>query len=328
MSLVARLRARNELVMLVALIVVLAIFGITNDVFLSPENLGTVADFASPILIVAFGMTVVMIAAGIDLSVGAVAAFVSVVVVWLTNNEVVPLPVAMIVGILVGVGLGMVNGLLVVLFRIPDFIATLAMLTLLRGAAYILSGGFTIRATDTQIAALSGEIGDLGLPVPVVIMGVVFIATWLMLRFSSFGRSLYAAGGSREVARLVGLRVSRLTVSAYIICAGFAALAGLIEASRTRAGSPVIGSGWELAAITIVVLGGTNLFGGRGGVVGTLLAGLMLGALDNWIGLQAYPAWASGLIRGSLLIIVVAIAMSGSRKAMARKRPLTPGNAS
>jgi ribose/xylose/arabinose/galactoside ABC-type transport system permease subunit len=283
-----------------------AVYGLTNNTFLLPQNFGNIGVAATPIVLVSLGMTMVIVSGGIDLSVGAAAGFASVVSVWLMTNHVASVPVAVLIALGAGAAIGLVNAALVVIARLPDFIATLATMTSLQGLSYIVSGGFTIRANNPQLGSLAGNVGP-AVPVPLLIMAGAFLLVLLVMHYTTIGRSFYAIGGGRDIARLAGLQVGRISTAAYVMSGVLAAAAGVIAAARTQAGSPGIGTGWELQAITVVVLGGASLFGGSGSVVGTLLAGLLLASLDNWIGLQAFPAWAGEAVRGLTLIAVVAV---------------------
>lgn len=296
--------------MLGALLLTGVFYSLTNETFFTSVNLGQIALQASPVMLVALGMTVVIISGGIDLSVGAAAGFSSVVAVWLITNHVLPVPLAALAAVAAGASIGLLNGALVIGLRIPDFIATLATMTSLQGLSYVVSGGFTIRANNADLGLFAAQIGDTPFSVPIVIMIATTVLIFVILAHTPIGRNWYAVGGGRDVARLAGMQVGPVSISAYVACGVCAAIAGLIEAARTQAGSPVIGTGWELQAITIVVLGGANLFGGTGGPLGTILAGLLLASLDNWIALQAFPDWVGLLVRGATLIVVVAVVQS------------------
>lgn len=298
------------------------IFAATNAIFLSGGNLQNIAVQSSMILIVSLGMTVVIICGGIDLSVGSSAALVSVAAVGLSTAHGVPAAAAAGIALVVGLAIGLLNGALVALLRIPDFIATLAMLTALRGLAFIVSGGFAIQSTDADLSWFGrGMIA--GVPVPVVITVAAFLLVGGMLRWTTMGRAFYAVGGNRDTARLAGLSVGATTVAAYVVCALLAGVAGLVLTGRTGAGSPQAAAGWELQAVAIAILGGTNLFGGRGGVVGTLLAGLFMGMLNNWLSLQGYASWLGEVILGTLLVLVIALnERERRRRIRAAGRPL------
>jgi ribose transport system permease protein len=291
------------------------VFALTSPYFLTVTNLSNIAVQSSMILLIAFGMTVVIITGGIDLSVGSAAAVVAVCTVWLIAHGSVAAPLAIVIGVGAGALIGATNGVIISKLRVPDFIATLAMLTGLRGVAFLIAGGFAIRSTDPQLAFVAnGQIGPI--PVPILAVAVAFVAVHVMLAHTTFGRALYAVGGNRHAARLAGLSITRPKIGAYVIAGTLTAIAGIIGASRTAAGSPILGTGWELQAIAIVILGGTNLFGGAGGVTGTLLAGLLLGMTNNWMSLTGLSWWLQGVVVGTLLILVVALNQRQLRRRM------------
>lgn len=297
---------QREAILLGCVLAAGVVFALTSPYFLTVTNLSNIAVQSSMILLIACGMTVVIISGGIDLSVGSAAAVVAVVTVWLIAHSLVAAPLAILIGLAVGALIGASNGIIISRLRVPDFVATLAMLTGLRGVAFLIAGGFAIRSTDSTLAFVAnGRIGPI--PVPVLAVALAFIAVHLMLGHTTFGRSLYAVGGNRHAARLAGLSIARPKVGAYMIVGTLTAVAGIIGASRTAAGSPILGTGWELQAIAIVILGGTNLFGGAGGVTGTLLAGLLLGMTNNWMSLTGLSWWLQGVVVGTLLILVVAL---------------------
>jgi len=296
----------RETILLGSVVATGVVFALTSPFFLTVTNLSNIAVQSSMILLIAFGMTVVIIAGGIDLSVGSAAAVVAVCTVWLIAHGSMAAPLAILIGLGTGALIGATNGIIISKLRVPDFIATLAMLTGLRGVAFLIAGGFAIRSTDPQLAFVAnGRIGPI--PVPILAVAVAFVAVHLMLANTTFGRALYAVGGNRHAARLAGLNITRPKVGAYMIAGTLTAVAGIIGASRTAAGSPILGTGWELQAIAIVILGGTNLFGGAGGVTGTLLAGLLLGMTNNWMSLTGLSWWLQGVVVGTLLILVVAL---------------------
>jgi ribose transport system permease protein len=295
---------KRESHLLAAVLLLGLVFSVTNDNFLTTENLANIAVQSSMILLISFGMTVVIVSGGIDLSVGAIASIVSVVAVWIFTNTGIPVPVAMLFSLGAGAAIGLLNGVVISYAKVPDFIATLASLTALRGAAYLISGGFTIHSDNSDLAVLANsEVG--GIPIPVLITFGVFLVTWLLLGQTPLGRSFYGVGGNRQAARLAGLPVLRLAIAAYVISGVTAAIAGLVAASRTGSGSPIIGNGWELQAIAIVMVGGANLFGGAGSVVGSLFAGYLIGEINNWLSLQAYQDYVVEIVQGTILVGVV-----------------------
>lgn len=300
-----RLRSRDG-ILLASVAAAGLLFTLTSGYFFTVTNLSNIAVQSSMILLISFGMTAVIISGGIDLSVGSAAAVVAVCTVWLISHSPIPAPVAMLLGLGIGAMIGLVNGLVVSWLRIPDFIATLAMMTGLRGVAFLIAAGFAIRSTNPQLAFIAnGQLGPV--PTPIVVVAVAFIVVHVMLTHTTLGRTFFAVGGNSSAARLAGVSIARAKVAAYMLSGFLTAAAGIIGASRTAAGSPILGTGWELQAIAIVILGGTNLFGGSGSVVGTLLAGLLIGMTNNWMSLTGLSWWLQGVVVGTLLIFVVAV---------------------
>jgi len=294
------------MILIVAMVILSIIFSLTAEEFLTPLNLGNIFTQSIPIMIIAFGMTVIIISGGIDLSVGAIVSVVGVSTVWLLESADMPAGIAMLIGLGVGGLVGLINGTVVTFLRVPDFVATLAMMSTARGMAYVISNGFAIRSTDPTLAFLyNGSVE--GLRFPIIVAALAFIVVYILLGHTALGRAFYAIGGNRDAAQLAGLKVRRLVILAYMIGALLTALSALLTTSRNAAGSPTIGSGWELQAIAIVIVGGANLFGGEGSVVGTLLACLMIGMINNWMSLMGLTWWLDGLLQGSLLIFVVAV---------------------
>lgn len=296
----------RDLVLVVAMLALAVVFGLTSDEFLTPVNLWNIAAQSTHKLLIAFGMTIIIISGGIDLSVGSVASMVGVLVVWLILNSFLPVSIAMLAVLAIGGLIGAVNGLVVSRLGVPDFMATLGMMSMARGAAFIICGGYAVRSSEPLLAYLyNGQLGPVR--VPVIILVFVCLIVHILLSQTQLGRSFYAVGGSRHATRLAGLNVRRLTILAYIIGGTLTALGGLIIASRMAAGSPKIGLGLELEAVAFVILGGANLFGGEGGVFGTLFAGLLVGMITNWMSLTGLVWWSQGFVQGFLLIVVVAI---------------------
>lgn len=296
---------QREGILIAAIVLAAVIFGLTNETFLQFANLKNIVVQSSMILLVGFGMSVVIIAGGIDLSVGSVAAVAGVATVWLLENGVVPPSVALLAGVGLGALVGLANGLVVTRLGVPGIIATLGTMTLLRGVAFLIAGGFSVRSEDAQLAFVAnGNIA--GVPTPIVIVLVVFVLVHWLLAYTSPGRAFYAVGGNLQAARLAGMNVQGTVVASYVVAATLAAVAGMIAASRTASGSPIAGAGWELQAVMIVILGGASLFGGSGRVVGTLLAGLLIGMINNWISLQGISA-VQNIVTGTLLIAIVAV---------------------
>lgn len=289
----------------IALLLLIILMAIFAPNFLSIKNGLNIAQAVSINAVIAAGMTVVILTAGIDLSVGSIVAASGVATVLLLNASI-PTPIAALVAILVGSLIGLINGVVIAYLALPAFIVTLGALTYTRGIAYSMHGGPVQIAGESGIESIgNGSIG--GIPMPVFIMIFVYWFFWFILERTKFGRHIYAVGGNAQAARLAGINVKKVLMSAYIISGITAGLAGLMFASRVRSGQVTAGEGYELDAITAVILGGTSLFGGRGRIFGTLIGALLIGVLSNGLVLMGVPIYTQLMIKGSVIIFAVAI---------------------
>ncbi len=299
-------RLDRDTMLILALALAGAAFGLTSSFFLTVSNLLNIGLQSASILLVSLGMAVVVIAGGIDLAVGSLAALTGMIAVWLMTALGASAISAVTAALLIAAFIGATHGLIVVLLRVPGIIVTLGTLTALRGVASLMNGGSALRSTDAAFAAIAGG-GIAGLPWPILIVTAVALLLHLVLAYTVLGRALYAVGGSAQVARSAGIPVGAVTVAAYTLSGLAAGVAGVLAASRTEAGSPIIGAGWELQAVVIAVLGGVNLFGGAGGILGVVVAGLLLAVVRNGLSLLGVASWIEGILIGSLLVAVVAI---------------------
>jgi ribose transport system permease protein len=298
-----------------ALLVVLVIGAWRNPDFLDAGNVLNVLRQNAVLALLAVGMTFVILSGGIDLSVGSILAFASVVTVTLIPYG---LPAAAVAAVLTGAAFGAVNGLLVARLGIAPFIATLVTLLALRGLTLAVFGEETVALTEGRAEVLAFGRGQfLGLPVQVPIVFCVIVAAWVVLSQTRFGRAVYAVGGSEESARLLGIDVAATKLAIYSLSGMLAGLAGFLFAVRIGAGITNYGLGLELDAITAVALGGTLLSGGVGGVGGTVIGVLIVGFLFNLFNLDAtLDTFLQKVVRGGLLTAVVV--MQGTL--MARRR--------
>lgn len=269
------------------------------------DNLLNIARAISINAILAAGMTLVILTGGIDLSVGSIIA-VSGVVAVIAAIAGLPAPAAIAVGMSVGAACGFINGWLTAYLSLAPFIVTLGTMTFLRGLAYTITAGQPIVSSDLNFRGLgNGYLG--GIPVPVLVMAVVYAVVWFILERTRYGRHVYAVGGNAEAAKLAGVRVKRVVTSVYALAGMFAGLAGVIFAARVISAQPTAGTGYELDAIAAVVLGGTSLAGGRGRIIGTLIGSVILGVLGTGLILLNVPFFTQLLIKGVVIILAVAI---------------------
>lgn len=303
---------------LVVLVALVALMAAIAPNFASVDNLLNVARAISINAILAVGLTFVILTAGIDLSVGSTVA-VSGVVAVMTAIAGVPPGLAVLIGILAGAAMGLVNGLLTAYLSLAAFIVTLGTMTFGRGLAYTLTGGRPI--VDNALGFR--DIGNgyvAGIPVPVIVMVVVYLVAWFVLERTRYGRHVYAVGGNAEAARLAGINVKAVITSVYVIAGACAGLAGIIFAARVVSAQPTAGQGYELDAIAAVVLGGTSLMGGRGRILGTLIGSIILGVLTTGLILMNVPFFTQLLIKGAVIILAVTIDSLKNRQVRLRRR--------
>lgn len=286
-----------------ALIVLVVAMSLLSGDFLTTQNLLNVGVQAAVTAILAFGVTFVIVAAGIDLSVGSVAALSATVLAWTATSEGVPVWLAVLLAVATGVACGLVNGALVSYGKLPPFIATLAMLSIGRGLSLVISQGSPIPFPDS-VSVLGDTLGG-WLPVPVLVMIAAGLVTALILGRTYIGRSMYAIGGNEEAARLSGLRVKRQKLVIYALSGLFAAVAGIVLASRLVSAQPQAAQGYELDAIAAVVIGGASLAGGVGKASGTLIGALILAVLRNGLNLLSVSAFWQQVVIGVVIALAV-----------------------
>nr|WP_223203981.1 ribose ABC transporter permease [Alicyclobacillus suci] len=288
---------------LIGLVLIFIVMSILSNQFLTFSNLRNVALQTTVNALLGVGMTFVILTSGIDLSVGSTLALSAVISSGLMVAHV-NVFLACIVGIVVGAAGGALNGLLVSYGRLAPFIVTLGTQQLFRGLTEVYTHGMPIFNLPNSFSNLgTGLIA--GIPIPVVIAAVVFIVGWIVLKKTVVGRKIYALGGNEKVAQLAGVKVNRYLVWVYVVAGVLAAFAGLILTSRLGTAEPTAGTGYELDAITAVVLGGTSLVGGEGSIIGTLVGALILGVIDNGLNLLNVNSFWQDAVKG--LIILVAI---------------------
>ncbi|HDU5899286.1 TPA: ribose ABC transporter permease [Klebsiella quasipneumoniae subsp. quasipneumoniae] len=262
---------------LIALLVLIAVVSTTSPNFFTVNNLFNILQQTSVNAIMAVGMTLVILTSGIDLSVGSLLA---------------------LTGVIVAKG------------RVQAFIATLVMMLLLRGVTMVYTNGSPINTGFSDNADLFGWFGigrPLGIPTPVWIMAIVFLAAWYMLHHTRLGRYIYALGGNEAATRLSGISVNKVKIIVYALCGMLASLAGIIEVARLSSAQPTAGTGYELDAIAAVVLGGTSLAGGKGRIVGTLIGALILGFLNNGLNLLGVSSYYQMIVKAVVILLAVLV---------------------
>ncbi len=287
------------------LILLCIVMTILSPYFLTFDNAFNVGTQIAVVAILALGQTFVIVSGGIDLSVGSVLGLSGIVFGWTTAVANQPLPVALALGLGAGAVAGLTNGLLITLGNLPPFIATLAMLSAARGLALVISGGQPLNPIPAAIQTLgSGDLFGL-VPLPVILMLIMWAFTIGILRSTYPGRCMYAIGGNEEASRLSGINVSRQKLFIYTLSGFFAAIAGVLLAARLASAQPQAGFTFELDAIAAVVIGGASLAGGVGTASGTLVGALILGVLRNGLNLLNVSAFWQQVVIGVVIALAV-----------------------
>ncbi len=296
---------------IIAFVVLCVLLSIVTPYFLTAHNILNVLKQTSINGILALGMTFVILTRGIDLSVGSIVACSAMVAAsFAAGSGNTDIFTPLMVGLLTGGFLGAVNGFMVSKFTLQPFVVTLGMLSVARGLTYIYNDGMPTSNLNSTFRLIGqGEV--LGIPAPVVIFLFVFAVSWFLLKYTLFGRYVYAVGGNPKAARTSGINVKKITFTVYVISGLFAGLAGLILSARTSAALPQAGISYELDAIAAVVIGGTSLAGGVGTVVGTLVGALIIGVMNNGLDLLGVSSFYQQVIKG--VIIVLAVMLDRSR---------------
>lgn len=297
----ARLLSRYGMVIAFALL--MAALSFLSSSFLTVSNLLNIARQVSINAIIAAGMTFAILTGGIDLSVGSVLALSGAIIAGVLAAGR-PVLVGIAAGLAVGALLGLVNGLVIAKGRVQPFIATLAMLTIARGATLVYTDGRPITGLPDAFVYLgAGEIGRV--PVPVILMVAVFVISYIILSQTVLGRYVYAIGGNEEAARLSGVNVPFYKALVYIISGTLAAVSAVILTARLNSAQPTAGAAFELDAIAAVVLGGTTLAGGEGGLGGTLLGAFIIGVLNNGLNLLDVSSFYQQVVKGMVILLAV-----------------------
>jgi ribose transport system permease protein len=305
--------ARNgAAVWIVVLVAVVALTAVDGARFWAPANIANVLTATVVLGLAALGQHLVVLSGGIDLSVGSVATLSSLLTAILINGY--PIRTApVVIGMLVlGALIGVLHGLLIARVGLPPFIVTLATLYLIQGAAFMVSTTPAGRVTTALSSVALERVGPIPYSFAVLVLAVALVA-WVLHR-TTFGRHLYAVGGDPAAARSTGVPVSRVLVTTYVLAGLLAALAGVLLAARATVGSPTAGQGLELSAITVVVLGGTSLLGGRGSLIGTLGGVVLLSLVSSSVTLLQLPATLTDLIRGIVILAAAAIFVAKVRR--------------
>jgi len=286
--------------------VLLVLFSaLISDVFFTSANLSNLLKQVSGIGIVSIGMLIVILSGGIDLSVGSLVALLAVAFAILVN--IFALPLAILMTVAIGFGLGSISGYLVAYQKIAPFVATLALMTIARGLGFIYSKGSPV-TFETYGGLYMSDFANnstLGIPNIAIVFFILVILAMVMLRYNVFGRVIISIGSNEEASRLSGINVNKYQFLVYAISGALTAIAAIVVASRTNLGSPNMGMAWELDAIAAVVIGGASLNGGRGTAINTLMGVLILGLIGNILNLLNVPSYPQQVVKGVIIIFAV-----------------------
>jgi ribose transport system permease protein len=285
-------------------LVMLIVSALVSDVFFTATNLFNLIRQVTPVGIISMGMLLVILTGGIDLSVGSIVAMVGVLCSLFTQT--MPLYLAITASLICGLLTGSISGYLVSVQKMAPFIATLALMSIIRGLSFIFSKGAPILVSENASSLTDfGSGNSLGIPNPSLILLLIFAITSILLKYNVFGRIIIAIGSNEEAVRLSGIKVNAFKFSVYAIAGFLSGVAGILTTARTAVGSPVMGSGMELDVIATVVIGGASLSGGKGSAINTLLGVLILGMIGNIMNLMNIPAYSQQVIKGLIIIFAV-----------------------
>lgn len=310
-------------IVLVVIVMMLVLAAIRPEVFLTAQNLTNILKQNATLALLALGMFVVIVTAGIDLSVGSILAL-AMVSLAIASKAGAPWPVVLLIGPLIGVAVGWINGVGLTVLRLPHpFIMTLGTLNVARGLTFLISNGAPVSGLQPEVRYAGQVYYDLGflappagIPVSLILVAVCAVGLWFFLERTDMGRHIFAIGGNPQAARVSGINVDRTLVVVYIISGFFAGLGGLLLAGRTDSGFPNAGIGIELDAIAAVIIGGASFFGGRGTVLGVLAGVLIMGILRNGLNINNVSAFWQQILIGLVIIVAVYVDVLRRRAAI------------
>ncbi|WP_345790969.1 ABC transporter permease [Halonatronomonas betaini] len=287
----------------IGLLAMVIVMSFLSDRFLTLPNMLNIFRQVSIMGIMAVGMTMVILAQGIDLSVGSILALSGAVTAGMMAGDT-SMVLSVLIGLAVGTGLGLFNGLMISKAKLPDFIVTLAMMSIARGLVLVYTGGRPISGFDPAFRTIGG--GRVGMvPIPVIIFAVILVIGYLVLNKTTFGRYIYAVGGNQQAARLAGINTDSIKIKVYAISGFLSAVSGVILTSRLNSAQPTAGVAYELDVIAMVVLGGTSLVGGKGTIGGTLIGALIIGVLNNSLNLLGVASFYQEVAKGLVILVAV-----------------------
>lgn len=306
--------ARQKLLAFAGLIILLIAFSILSPNFLQFDNIVGILLATAVNGVLAVGVTFVIITGGIDLSIGTVMTFASVMTGVFITMWHLPIPVGVIGGLIAGGVCGLVNGVTISKMKVPPFIATLGMMMITKGLALVISGTKPVYFVDTPAFNNIAMFSILGIPMAVIIMFIAALIGSFILTKTILGRYNFAIGSNEEATRLSGINVDLWKISIYTLCGIFAGLAGVIMASRLNSAQPALGQGYELDAIAAVVIGGTSLSGGEGTILGTVIGAFIMSVLINGLRILSVPQEWQTVVTGTIVIMAVYMDIMRRRK--------------
>lgn len=296
----------NRMSIFIVLVLLCIIMSILSPNFTSFNNVINILQQISINTVVAIGMTFVIIAGGIDLSVGCVVALVGLVYAVLMKNFGVSPYLALPIGLLLGAAIGVINGFFVAIINLPPFIATLGMMSIIRGCAYTITDGQSVYQLPEAFLKVTTRIGN-WLPVPILVMLALLLISAYILHYTKFGRHIYAIGGNESAAKLSGINVRVTKILVYMISGLTSAVAAYLLTARLDSGVPTAAEGYETEAIAAVVIGGTSMAGGEGNMLGTFIGALIIGIIGNGMNLLFIPNGPQRIVKGAIILIAVSL---------------------
>ena len=294
---------------LITLLVLILIVSCLSDNFFTLNNIFNILQQTSINAIIAVGMTLVILTSGIDLAVGSIFALAGAVMVSMISADISPF-IAICAALIISAILGAFSGVIIAKGKLQAFIATLVMMLILRGATLVYTKGSPISIGTNDNSEMFEWIAFgrvFGIPVPIIIMLVVFAAAWYLLKYTRLGRYIYALGGNESATQLSGINVDKVKIIVYAMSGLLCAVASTIEVSRLSSAQPTAGTGYEMDAIAAVVLGGTSMSGGRGKIIGTLIGALILGFLNNGLNMLGVDAYYQMIVKGGVILLAVLV---------------------
>ena len=294
---------------LITLLVLILIVSCLSDNFFTLNNIFNILQQTSINAIIAVGMTLVILTSGIDLAVGSIFALAGAITASMIGADISPF-IAICAALILSALLGAFSGVIIAKGKLQAFIATLVMMLILRGATQVYTKGSPISTGTNDNSEMFEWIAFgrvFGIPVPIIIMIIVFAVAWYLLKYTRLGRYIYALGGNESATQLSGINVDKVKIIVYAMSGLLCAVASTIEVSRLSSAQPTAGTGYEMDAIAAVVLGGTSMSGGRGKIIGTLIGALILGFLNNGLNMLGVDAYYQMIVKGGVILLAVLV---------------------